>query len=128
LTWLTASLRIVTISVVLAVAISLVALWLTFHFRGERKSGGWRKNLSALIMGAAIREKEKSSGRHVPIIAMTANALTGDQERCLAAGLDGYVSKPIRTKELFAAIEGFLERTDEVHDLQDVETEPKLIQ
>jgi two-component system, sensor histidine kinase and response regulator len=77
---------------------------------------------------AAIREKEKSSGKHVPIIAMTANALKGDQERCVAAGLDGYVSKPIRTKELFAAIEGFLERSDKMQDLQDVETQEKLIQ
>jgi two-component system, sensor histidine kinase and response regulator len=77
---------------------------------------------------AAIREKEKSSGKHVPIIAMTANALKGDQERCEAAGLDGYVSKPIRTKELFAAIEGFLERSDKMQDLQDVETQEKLIQ
>jgi two-component system, sensor histidine kinase and response regulator len=77
---------------------------------------------------AAIREKEKSSGRHVPIIAMTANALKGDQERCVAAGLDGYVSKPIRTKELFAAIEGFLERTENAEELPEVETEPNLIQ
>ncbi len=53
---------------------------------------------------AAIREKEKSSGRHIPIVAMTAHALKGDQERCLAAGMDAYVSKPIRTDELFSVI------------------------
>ena len=46
----------------------------------------------------AIRESEKKSGRHMPIVAMTANALKGDQERCLAAGMDAYVSKPIRTE------------------------------
>src|SRR6202022_4752933 len=57
---------------------------------------------------AVIREKEKLTGRHVPIIAMTAHALKGDQERCLSAGLDGYVSKPIRTSELFSTIEGAL--------------------
>ncbi len=45
---------IVMISVVLAIAISLVALWLTFYFRGETKSGGWRKVVSAIVMGAAI--------------------------------------------------------------------------
>src|SRR5712692_875544 len=45
---------IVTISVALAIVISLVALWLTFHFRGETKSGGWRKVLSAVVMGAAV--------------------------------------------------------------------------
>jgi signal transduction histidine kinase/DNA-binding response OmpR family regulator len=57
---------------------------------------------------AVIREKEKLTGRHVPIIAMTAHALKGDQERCLSAGLDGYVSKPIRTSELFSTIESLL--------------------
>ena len=57
---------------------------------------------------ANIRDKEKTSGRHTPIIAMTAHSLKGDQERCMAAGMDGYVSKPIRTAELFAAIENQL--------------------
>jgi len=56
----------------------------------------------------AIRDKEKLTGRHVPIIAMTAHAMKGDQERCLSAGMDGYVSKPIRTSELFSTIEGAL--------------------
>jgi CheY-like chemotaxis protein len=54
---------------------------------------------------AAIREKEKSTGNHVPIIAVTAHALKGDRERCLASGMDGYISKPIDAKELFAMIE-----------------------
>jgi two-component system, sensor histidine kinase and response regulator len=53
----------------------------------------------------AIREMEKTSGKHVPIIAMTAHALKGDEQKCLSAGMDGYVSKPIRTGELFSAIE-----------------------
>src|SRR4030095_4182956 len=53
----------------------------------------------------AIREREKVSGGHVPIIAMTAHAMKGDRERCLQAGMDGYVSKPIDTRELFEAIE-----------------------
>jgi diguanylate cyclase (GGDEF)-like protein/PAS domain S-box-containing protein len=48
------SIAIVTISVILAIVISLVALWLTFHFRGETRSGGWRKVVSAVVMGAAI--------------------------------------------------------------------------
>jgi len=48
------SLTIVTISVLLAIVISLVALWLTFHFRDETKSGGWRKIVSAIVMGVAI--------------------------------------------------------------------------
>ncbi len=52
-----------------------------------------------------IREREKSTGGHIAIIALTANAMTGDRERCLNAGMDDYVSKPIQVKELFAAIE-----------------------
>ncbi|HEV1993653.1 MAG TPA: response regulator [Candidatus Acidoferrum sp.] len=59
---------------------------------------------------AAIRAKEKETGGRVPIIAMTAHALKGDRERCLAAGMDGYVSKPIRTDELFSAIEEMLRK------------------
>jgi len=54
---------------------------------------------------AAIREKEKATGRHVPILAITANAMRGDKERCLGAGMDGYVAKPIQTGEFFMAIE-----------------------
>ena len=57
---------------------------------------------------AAIREKEKLTGGHIPIVAMTAHALVGDQEKCIASGMDGYVSKPIRTSELFATIERML--------------------
>jgi len=73
---------------------------------------------------AAIRESEKLTGGHIPIVAMTAHALVGDQERCLAAGMDGYVSKPIRTSELFATIERMLsdkrkpESTDLAKSLQ----------
>ena len=54
---------------------------------------------------AAIRHQERETGRHVPIIAMTAHAMQGDRERCLEAGMDGYVSKPIHARELLAAIE-----------------------
>ena len=51
-----------------------------------------------------IRNQEQTTGRHQPIAALTANAVQGDRERCLEAGMDGYVSKPIRTSELFDAI------------------------
>jgi CheY-like chemotaxis protein len=53
----------------------------------------------------AIRQSEKKSGKHVPIVAMTAHAMRGDKERYLASGMDGYVSKPINSIDLFAEIE-----------------------
>jgi PAS domain S-box-containing protein len=53
----------------------------------------------------AIREDEIGKNRHIPIIAMTAHAMTGDKDRCLAAGMDGYISKPIRAHDLLNLIE-----------------------
>lgn len=53
---------------------------------------------------AAIREREKETGQHIPIIAMTAHAMKGDRERCLEAGMDGYVAKPVQAQELEEAI------------------------
>jgi PAS domain S-box-containing protein len=57
---------------------------------------------------ARIRELERSTGVHIPIIAMTAHAMKGDRERCLKAGMDGYVSKPIKAAELFRVIQELL--------------------
>ena len=56
---------------------------------------------------AAIRKYEQNSGTHIPIIAMTAHAMVGDKEHCLSAGMDGYVSKPLRAEDLFATLEQF---------------------
>ncbi len=54
---------------------------------------------------AAIRASEQSTGAHIPLIAITAHAMRGDRERCLTAGFDGYVSKPVQFKELFDTID-----------------------
>jgi PAS domain S-box-containing protein len=59
---------------------------------------------------AAIRETEQCTGGRLPIIAMTAHAMKGDRERCLSAGMDGYVSKPIRIQELFTVMDDVLSR------------------
>jgi CheY-like chemotaxis protein len=64
--------------------------------------------LDGLEATAAIRRSEAASGRHLPIVAMTAHAMVGDRERCLAAGMDGYLAKPIRARELLAVIEQVL--------------------
>jgi CheY-like chemotaxis protein len=61
--------------------------------------------MDGLEATAAIRDAEKSSGRHLPIIAMTANAMRGDRERYLGGGMDGYISKPIDPRGLFAEID-----------------------
>ncbi len=53
----------------------------------------------------AIRARERESGRHVRIVAMTAHAMSGDRERCLASGMDGYLAKPIAAELLYAAVE-----------------------
>jgi signal transduction histidine kinase/ActR/RegA family two-component response regulator len=56
---------------------------------------------------AAIREKEKTTGDHMPIIAMTGYAMKGDRQRCLDAGMDDYICKPIRSQELYEIVERF---------------------
>jgi CheY-like chemotaxis protein len=57
---------------------------------------------------AIIRDRERGTGSHLPIIAMTAHAMKGDDARCLAAGMDAYLSKPIEPDEFFDVIERYL--------------------
>ena len=62
--------------------------------------------MDGLEATAAIRQAETPTGGHIPIVAMTAHAMKGDRDRFLAAGMDGYVAKPVRPHELYAAVEG----------------------
>ena len=61
--------------------------------------------MDGLEATAKIRQAETPSGRHTPIVGVTASAMKGDRERCLAAGMAGYVAKPLRSEELFAALD-----------------------
>ena len=58
----------------------------------------------------AIRDRERNTGKHIPIVAMTAHAMKGDEERCREAGMDDYVSKPATRQALADAIERVLSR------------------
>jgi CheY-like chemotaxis protein/HPt (histidine-containing phosphotransfer) domain-containing protein len=64
-------------------------------------------DMDGLDATRAIRHREEMSGSHVPIVAMTAHAMKGDRERCLEAGMDDYLMKPIRADQLFQAIERY---------------------
>ncbi len=70
--------------------------------------------MDGLEATASIRQLEQRTGGHIPIIAMTAHAMKGDKERCIEGGMDGYVSKPIRADELFAAVEGLVSHDETV--------------
>ena len=59
---------------------------------------------------AAIRAIEEPTGRHTPVVALTAHALEEDRDRCLAAGMDDYLSKPIEAAKLYEILRGVLDR------------------
>jgi len=70
--------------------------------------------MDGLEATAAIRKMEEGSSKHQTVIALTAHAMKGDEERCLAAGMDGYLSKPIRPAELDAILDGYVARRREI--------------
>ena len=65
--------------------------------------------MDGLEATAALRDQERSTHGHLPVIAVTAHAMQGDREHCLAAGMDGYISKPINPEDLFSTIEQTLD-------------------
>ena len=62
-------------------------------------------DMGGLEATALIREWEASAGGHTPVVAMTAHAMKGDREQCLEAGMDDYLSKPIRPNDLYDIVE-----------------------
>jgi CheY-like chemotaxis protein len=73
--------------------------------------------MSGIEATAVIRERERrDSNSRIPIIAMTAHAMKGDRELCIQAGMDGYVTKPVRPDALFQALEQFVPRSIEASD------------
>jgi two-component system sensor histidine kinase/response regulator len=66
--------------------------------------------MDGLEATAVIRGKEKITGKHQPIIALTAHAMKGDREKCIAGGMDGYLTKPIRPQELDDVLEDYIGR------------------
>ncbi len=69
-----------------------------------------------------IRDREKGNGEHIPIVAMTAHAMKGDREKCLAGGMDDYVSKPIKGEELFAVVNKLVSESEKATHGRDFTT------
>ncbi len=70
--------------------------------------------MDGLTTTRQIREAEKTSGEHIPIVAMTAHAMKGDRETCLDAGMDGYIAKPVTRKEIAQTIADILEKKNKL--------------
>lgn len=75
--------------------------------------------MDGLEATAVIREKEKSGGVRQAVVALTAHAMKGDREKCLAAGMDGYLTKPIRPQELDKLLDSYMERRMEARNVKE---------
>ena len=71
-------------------------------------------HMDGLVATRAIREREKAMGRHIPIIAMTAYAMEADREKCLEAGMDDHIAKPVRSSQLYRILQKWLEDSRDV--------------
>jgi two-component system, sensor histidine kinase and response regulator len=67
-------------------------------------------NMDGFTATKTIRDGERTSGQHLPIVAMTANAFAEDRAACLAAGLDDYLAKPVKLRDLQGMIERWSQR------------------
>jgi signal transduction histidine kinase/CheY-like chemotaxis protein len=74
--------------------------------------------IDGLEAAAIIRRRELGTGAHIPIVAMTANTMQGDREICLAAGMDGYVSKPLNIKEFLAVVQGLIRPAENAPEMR----------
>jgi two-component system sensor histidine kinase/response regulator len=72
----------------------------------------------------SIRKYEETSQQHVPIVAMTAHVMQGDRERCLQAGMDDYLTKPLEPEEVFATIERWISNIEHLIQIEDGEAKP----
>ncbi len=85
--------------------------------------------LDGLETTRQIRQREAGTGEHIPIIAMTASAMKGDKENCFEAGMDGYISKPVKPKKILEQLAAIIQKPgvssseNQVHD-QEVESKP----
>lgn len=80
--------------------------------------------MNGLEATVAIRRNERDSDHHLPIVAMTANAMKGDEERCLEAGMDAYLTKPIRAERLFSVLEQFTPESESDLNGLEITTSP----
>jgi CheY-like chemotaxis protein/HPt (histidine-containing phosphotransfer) domain-containing protein len=83
-------------------------------------------NMDGFALTQAIRRGEADTGRRTPIIAVTANAMKGEDERCLAAGMDAYLAKPVNMDQLRTTLERWMPIEDSMRDPADVPDAPKL--